>query len=336
MWTGVARHWYTLASNIQPTTGRLYHHLAILARPLILPQLFLYSKSLCTAIPFTWARHSILTLFEPILNSDNRQYQPPRDTTFGQVQYRPPSLDTAFVKAHGLLFTNKDLHKFDSTMVEFLSLLNTQIGVVTRKFMEQGYHIAIVNSSAMLDFGFKGNVLMKAIQKDEDDFVMANSALKTRDRLFKNARRLSNTTAGIVLERVGDPNVLPFIHVTLVFLLFVTRNGLSKHFEEFPWKSLARILNTIISSISGGYVDPVTFPKADGPLPEEYAIHGLLWCEGHFPQDHFQKPVDPEEQYHERASMTAERKLRLLWAACRIAGNCEHMRYSGGWFLTED
>jgi len=69
VWTGVARHWYFKASDKAPTTGRLYHHLAILARPNALQQLFYYAKSLCVAIPFTSARESILTLFEPLENS---------------------------------------------------------------------------------------------------------------------------------------------------------------------------------------------------------------------------------------------------------------------------
>lgn len=32
-WTAVSRHWCSKASNKAPTTGRLYYHLAILARP---------------------------------------------------------------------------------------------------------------------------------------------------------------------------------------------------------------------------------------------------------------------------------------------------------------
>jgi len=28
VWTGVARHWYSKASDKAPTTDRLYHHLA--------------------------------------------------------------------------------------------------------------------------------------------------------------------------------------------------------------------------------------------------------------------------------------------------------------------
>ncbi|PMD21990.1 hypothetical protein NA56DRAFT_658472 [Hyaloscypha hepaticicola] len=131
VWTGVARHWYSKASDKAPTTGRLYHHLAILARPNSLQQLFYYAKSLCVVIPFTSTRESILTLFDPVLNAENYQ-----------GQYRLPPLDTSFVKAHGLLFTNKNMERFDSTnqtlprqdsgsrlnSTEELSLLHRKLG----------------------------------------------------------------------------------------------------------------------------------------------------------------------------------------------------------------
>ncbi|KAH7197616.1 uncharacterized protein B0J16DRAFT_391352 [Fusarium flagelliforme] len=44
VWTGVSRHWYSKASDKSPITGRLYHHLAILARPNALEQLRYYTK----------------------------------------------------------------------------------------------------------------------------------------------------------------------------------------------------------------------------------------------------------------------------------------------------
>ncbi|KAH8585923.1 hypothetical protein B0O99DRAFT_657066 [Bisporella sp. PMI_857] len=44
VWTGVARCWYSKASDKAPTTGRLYHHLAILARPNALQQLYYYAN----------------------------------------------------------------------------------------------------------------------------------------------------------------------------------------------------------------------------------------------------------------------------------------------------
>ena len=152
VWTEVARHWCSKASVKAPTTGRLYHHLAILARPNAVQQLFYYSKSLCVAVPFISARESILTLFDPVLNADN-----------GQSQYRLSPLDTSFVKAHGLLFNNRDLTRFEPAISEFLNLLDNQIGRVTRKFMTYGYHIAIANSVAMLGFASKDNTILKDI-----------------------------------------------------------------------------------------------------------------------------------------------------------------------------
>ena len=68
VWTAVSRHWYSHACDKAPMTGRLYHHLAILARPNALQQLFYYSKSLCVEIPFPSARGSIMTLLEPCMS----------------------------------------------------------------------------------------------------------------------------------------------------------------------------------------------------------------------------------------------------------------------------
>ena len=48
VWSGVARFWYSKAADRTPKVGRLYHHLAILARPYTLQQLslFIYTRSL--------------------------------------------------------------------------------------------------------------------------------------------------------------------------------------------------------------------------------------------------------------------------------------------------
>ncbi|KAH7418650.1 hypothetical protein BKA64DRAFT_565284, partial [Cadophora sp. MPI-SDFR-AT-0126] len=109
--TEVARHWYLKAPDKALMTARLYLHLAILARSNPLQQLFYHAKSLCVVIPFTSARESILTLFDPVLNPEIH---------YGQ--YRLPPLDTSSVKDHGLLFTRKNMEKFDPTVNEFLCL----------------------------------------------------------------------------------------------------------------------------------------------------------------------------------------------------------------------
>ena len=329
VWTGVARHWYSKASDKAPTTGRLYHHLAILARPNALQQLFYYSKSLCVVIPFTSARESILTLFEPVLNSDN-----------AQGQYRLPPLDMAFVRAHGLLFTNKNIEKFQPTVDEFLSLLDNQIGRVTRKFMEQGYHIAVANSVAMMGFAARDNVLTKELLPAKD--TEAQMEVDTDESSpamvsFRRAQALSNSTFEIVLKRIGDPNVLPFIHVTLVFMYTMARHqGTMAYLQDsFPKQLLSIMLNTLLSSYETHSViegDKFPLPEKDDvrPFPEDFAMRGLLWAEDYYPNDWFtNEKIDEEEKYHERASMTPQRKERILWLACRIASLGGIITYDG-------
>ncbi|KAH8787153.1 hypothetical protein BGZ57DRAFT_133049 [Hyaloscypha finlandica] len=331
VWTGVARHWYSKASDKAPTTGRLYHHLAILARPNALQQLFYYAKSLCVVIPFTSARESILTLFDPVLNADNHQ-----------GLYRLPPLDTSFVKAHGLLFTNKNMEKFEPTLREFLGLLDNQIGRVTRKFMEQGYHIAIANCVALLGFASKDNILMKAMASS--DVEMSGSLSDHTPQALsslRNSMRLTYDTLKIVLQRIGDPNVLPFIHVTLVFMHHMLRHpGAMGYLQaEFPWDLLATMLNTLhVSSGPTNWVEDESFPKAEKddvrPFPEDFAMHGLLWTERYFPEEFLaNEKIDEEEKYHELPSMTAERKERILWIGRRISNRGHGLDFNGKLFL---
>ncbi|KUJ09305.1 uncharacterized protein LY89DRAFT_690348 [Mollisia scopiformis] len=334
VWTGVARHWYSKASDKAPTTGRLYHHLAILARPNALQQLFYYSKSLCVAVPFVSARESILTLFNPVLDAD---------PTHGQL--RLPPLDMFFVKAHGLMFTNKHIEKFKETKKEFLGLLDNQIGRVTRKFMEQGYHIAIANSVAMTGFAAKDNVLMQLISpnKDGGDVAMAGNASQQSMDTFKLAVGLSNDTLRIVLQRIGDPNVLPFLHVVLVFMFSMTRHAGAMDLlqEDFPWDLLAIMLNTLLAqykTLARIEAEQFPLPAMDDfrPFPEDFALRGLLWTENYFPPEWFtHEKIDEEEKHHERPSMTDERKERILWLACRLAQAGPWLTYDGTSFKAQ-
>ncbi|CAG7556776.1 unnamed protein product [Fusarium equiseti] len=65
VWTGVSRHWYSKASDKSPATGRLYHHLAILARPNALRQLHYYTKHVLFS---SQGSNVIMSLFNPNLN----------------------------------------------------------------------------------------------------------------------------------------------------------------------------------------------------------------------------------------------------------------------------
>ncbi|OCK78749.1 hypothetical protein K432DRAFT_256528, partial [Lepidopterella palustris CBS 459.81] len=69
-WAEVARFWHSKLPDKDklPRVGRLYHHLAILARPNTLQQLYYSSQSLTYIDPVLNARESILTLFDRALS----------------------------------------------------------------------------------------------------------------------------------------------------------------------------------------------------------------------------------------------------------------------------
>ena len=107
VWGNVAKLWYSKASDKSPRVGRLYHHLAILA----LEQLSLYARSLTCMVPFDSAQGSVMTLFNPIPNSESK---PP--------QHRPLSSETMLIKIHDLLFTSKVSDPVDRLRAEFSDL----------------------------------------------------------------------------------------------------------------------------------------------------------------------------------------------------------------------
>lgn len=315
VWTGVARHWYSKASDRAPTTGRLYHHLAILARPNATQQLYYYAKSLCVEVPFVSARDSIMTLFEPLLNADNIQ-----------SQYRLSPVDTAFIIAHGILFAKTQTERFDSVAKEFLDTLDNHIGRVTRKFMEQGPQIAIANCVQLLGFASKENELMKIISasgKDEDSTMEDITA----DGNFLKAKYLFCGTFSVVMQRVGDPNILPFVHVTMVFILCMTKypRAMDTLNIDFPWELLAMTLNTLIAGYkTPSRLEPTTFPipekETPKPFPDDYCLRGLLYVSHFYPPNWFAtEAFDDDEKTHEPASVNEHRRERILWIAVQIA-----------------
>ena len=90
IWSGVALFWYGEAAKKNPAIGRLYHRLAILARPSTLEHLSLYTGSLTSMIPFESARGSIITLLNPILNGLETIYHKPIDefTEINRLKFR--------------------------------------------------------------------------------------------------------------------------------------------------------------------------------------------------------------------------------------------------------
>jgi len=129
VWTGVTQHWYNLASEKSPTTGRLYHHLAILARPSALQQLYYYARSLCVPIPWSSARDSILSLFCPLYNTSNTG---PLD-----------EIRNSFAALRGVLYSKKSREELHGSIDGFLKKLDSHIGRVTKCWLNTRHHTAL-------------------------------------------------------------------------------------------------------------------------------------------------------------------------------------------------
>ncbi|KAJ6436628.1 telomerase-binding protein EST1A [Purpureocillium lavendulum] len=288
-WTGVSRHWYSMAADNSPTTGRFYHHLAILAQPNALQQLYFYAKSLCVPIPFPSARESVMTLFDPLLN--------------GSAQ-RLDAADAAFAFR---------------------------------------YYVGISLCCLLMGFGAEHNVLMQALAKQQDDEEEEDGSTtepeSNPDEDFEQALRFAMKTQEIVLRRWGDKNTLSCIHTTLVFMLRMSQlPAAMSHLEDvYPWKLTSFMLNYLLNTMkTDPRIDAEEFPGPEKkgekpvPLPEDYALRGLLFAEDFFPKGWFQNErLDETDRYLEAASKTLERQERILWIGRRIAD-------SGKWLTWDE
>ncbi|KAL8369532.1 hypothetical protein RB595_000049 [Gaeumannomyces hyphopodioides] len=316
VWTVVSRSWYSKASDKTPTTGRLHHHLAILARPNIVAQLYNYLKSLTVAIPFKSAKTSILTLFKPVISGNQRN---------------PLPIDRAFIQVHSVFFTNENEKILDTAREEFLSNLDLAIARATRKWLEPGHQIAISNISATLGHGNIGNVLMKALEASRHKGAATDTTLEgaADDQIewpqqVQKALKFTEDTDHIVMARLGDLNILSYLHIRLSFMYTMSGldSAMSRFESTFHWHLLTRCLNSFIP----GFEHPETYESPEWsktpakPLPEDWALRGLVWTENTFPANHFEiDKSEDDERMFESPSLGDYRRERVLWLACRLA-----------------
>ncbi|KAK8072160.1 hypothetical protein PG996_005508 [Apiospora saccharicola] len=331
VWTSVSRRWYSKASDVVSGTGRLYHHLAILARPNALQQLFYYSKALSASDPFESAWESIMTLFDPLLGSDSQRS-------------RLLPIDFAFVKAHGIMFSGKLGGEYQVAVTDFLGNLDNHISRTTRRWMESGYYIGISNCCALLSWGKETSFIYQTIRpkKPKESEVayktrtMPDSNDPDNSKALEQARYLAEGTYTRVFTRFADPNILPYLHAILVFHRYLISypSAMSLLEETFPWKLVSMLLNSLLLSyrdyerIQRSEEFPRPEKQSPRPLPEDFALRGLLWADKYFPSDWFSNDkIDDDEKYFEVASMTDERKERVLWLAVSISRHGKWLLY---------
>ena len=283
-WTNVARFWYRKAADKDPTVGRRYHHLAILAQPHLLPQLANYGRSLTCVQPFLGARESVLNLFEPLLKAPapSAHHRP-----------RPPSMEEHLVRAHGMLFTGTRLGDVQSVIRHYLASLDQLLDRATGRWKEQGVLLLVANAAALFEYGSTDARLklvfdQSKMQEDVDAYDEAapagissarpaiqpdfrssvqlavhlpsdhssgipmdpDTATEPTEReraVRRHAPQLVFRTLELSLRRIGDAHIMPSVHVGLVLLwsMATVPGALDPLEAEVPWEELANYLNAI-------------------------------------------------------------------------------------------
>ncbi|KIV98351.1 uncharacterized protein PV09_09809 [Verruconis gallopava] len=352
-WANVSRFWYTKAADRSPEVGRLYHHLAILARPNALQQLFLYSRSLISVQIFNPARETILTLFKPILGRSDA------------ASSHTSQLDTSFIKASAILFTKEHLDDFKHFHDGFIELLDQHIGRVTAEWRVQGVWVIVSLLGALFDYGndsplrrvFELGFHQLAQQardksqadqsasfdpqhaQSDGDTVMENlnvpTTVDSESKIaFEHALKFYTSVVTSVLRRLGDENVLPFVHILLAFLLsLIQLKSLDSRIKSsyivktilarVPLGELCSFLNILARSDSAdARYETKTFIRGEDsiPLPEDHLIRGQVWAQNYFPADLFKSSeLDDEERNIEHASTVRMRAERVLNLGFRLA-----------------
>ncbi|RKF78237.1 putative telomerase-binding protein est1a protein [Golovinomyces cichoracearum] len=327
IWTNVARNWYTKASSKIPSMGRLYNHLAILAKPDLLEQLYYYSKSVCSPNPFTSAHESIQTLLDSVLDEKADE---------------KPTLDILFVRTHGLLYSCRD----NDSLPEIIAGLTEHFidDVKNNKKMQyRSYLFAIVNCSALLEYGSKNNVFMRLLTKNDDELPDENDSKDlsagpcVSESCLKSAQYLNSTFIDVIsnLFSLYENSILSYVHVILVFLYYVGLHpGAMDHIKPgLPLSQLVKKINIIIigSEITISKEDSeFPYPKDDDfkPLPEDYAMRGLIWTRDYFPEKWFSKDeVADQDIYVENLFLTRQRRERIVWLSHKIVKLDSQLKY---------
>jgi hypothetical protein len=302
------------------------------------------------------------------------------DPIFGRIPATHPhalSIYVDFIKAHGLQFEGVSTEnglpskEFLIAKSKFTDNLDNLIGLATTQWAEQGVYIAVTNISGLFDYGKDDNVLRQAFltqpQRDalnsprnttEDNIQTASpgdpklllisvdelpDAIQelTKQRTFINAMLMINDTFALVLQRIGDQNVLPHVHIMLTFLSsFASKPWVSNLLDDAPWSELAAFLNALAKTkchiqiqspnqtettdtLLAGGVFPGEGERGDElPLPEDYRVRGLMWTQDYFPEKWFEGEHDEEERYLELESTEKnrmERVLRLGYALSKVS-----------------
>lgn len=342
VWAGVSRYWYNLDADHSPDVGRIQHHLAVLARPDSLQQLFYYTKALVSVQPFQNARESIVLLFNPYRGQAINEH----------------TIITAFIATHGILFSQDSAEQFVTLANKFLSLLRGEIRRLDRKG-QQGVYMMSCNFASMLQYGEADGMMALefAAKKDETlveaykfalEWTSGSGSSQTSETNFNSTSSIishpmsSTTTQGsyltfhtltVFLDQIDDPEIYPSVHTSLAFLWCLSlRPSVMQQLETIiPWIAITRFLNTLLQPKTNfSKIEDEAFPYFEGTkiqqLSEDFLIRGQLWSQFYYPDNFFQDaPSEDNRPVIEEPTTMIPRRHRCLWLGVRIATVCSRL-----------
>jgi hypothetical protein len=113
-------------------------------------------------------------------------------------------------------------------------------------------------------------------------------------QILSSASHLAFSTLGIILERLGDKNVLPLVHISMAFLWCLALNPTSMMYiqVDVPWARIVSFLNTLIRHDTNiSKIEGEQFPNFETgtarQLPEDFLMRGQAWSQLYYPKDFF-------------------------------------------------
>ena len=346
IWLNISRYWYNKVADKKPYSGRLLHHLAMLKRSDALQQLFLLSCSLTCSRPQKDARGSLKILFDTVISG-----------THPGTQKLSPS-DINFIKLMGLRFQQTVDGDANALLAKFVADLDGEIAKKRSQWKLVGVYLFLIMIAALLDFDsgqsplrqvgtrHSGSPLRSRHSKELARYAAKNSARKSKnfsceakDQMdsdgnvttpisFQKTCQLLSTFLTVILQRVDDRNIQPLLHSLLVFLYQIPKayepSAVSMIYASICWSKISACLNrlakdhkAIISRTTDLF--PQRYRDHEEPLPEDYLMRGLSWCETYFPAGWFDSPkLDEEERAFELPSAGKARIGRLFGVAKSI------------------
>ncbi|KAJ5947434.1 hypothetical protein N7466_000449 [Penicillium verhagenii] len=357
VWAGISRYWYNLDADQRPDVGRIQHHLAVLARPDGLQQLFYYTKALVTVRPFHNARYSISLLFNLYRG------QPAIQNT----------MVPAFIMTHGVLFTQGTNEQFFTFANTYLSLLRREIHLLDRQgqqqqhqhqHQQQGVYISSCNFASILQYGEADGIMgLEFIKKerkttaeahrfalywtsnqtsDHSSAIISGMSISTSTSdsvspITSRASFLTFHTLALFLEQIGVEEIYPAIHTSLAFIWCLSLKPMAMQQLEtiIPWLAIAKFLNTLLQQKTNfdkieNEAFPIGFKEVKlKQLSEDFLIRGQLWSQLYYPEDFFKDaPSVDDRPVIEEEATRIPRQHRCLWLGVRLATFNRWMTYS--------